>query len=104
MPSHIEYYGSSSNGGMVPNGGSYSQPLDNLPDVVPMQSGRPMSVCSGSSCGTGGPSPNQSHQMYRPSCSGSDNPKDLDDELLTTLSVRELNKRLHGCPREEVRI
>ncbi|XP_058981179.1 transcription factor MafB [Musca domestica] len=26
----------------------------------------------------------------------------IDDDLLTTLSVRELNKRLHGCPREEV--
>lgn len=26
----------------------------------------------------------------------------IDDDLLTTLTVRELNKRLHGCPREEV--
>jgi uncharacterized small protein (DUF1192 family) len=26
----------------------------------------------------------------------------INDELLMTLSVRELNKRLHGCPREEV--
>lgn len=26
----------------------------------------------------------------------------IGDELLMTLSVRELNKRLHGCPREEV--
>lgn len=26
----------------------------------------------------------------------------LSDELLMSLSVRELNKRLHGCPREEV--
>ncbi|XP_060518179.1 transcription factor MafA-like [Cylas formicarius] len=26
----------------------------------------------------------------------------LNDELLVTLTVRELNKRLHGCPREEV--
>lgn len=26
----------------------------------------------------------------------------INDELLTTLTVRELNKRLHGCPREEV--
>lgn len=26
----------------------------------------------------------------------------LNDELLMSLSVRELNKRLHGCPREEV--
>lgn len=26
----------------------------------------------------------------------------LNDEMLVTLSVRELNKRLHGCPREEV--
>lgn len=26
----------------------------------------------------------------------------IGDELLMTLTVRELNKRLHGCPREEV--
>ncbi|XP_055920900.1 transcription factor MafB [Eupeodes corollae] len=26
----------------------------------------------------------------------------INDDLLTTLTVRELNKRLHGCPREEV--
>jgi len=26
----------------------------------------------------------------------------LNDDMLTTLTVRELNKRLHGCPREEV--
>ncbi|XP_023163876.1 transcription factor MafB [Drosophila hydei] len=26
----------------------------------------------------------------------------INDDMLTTLTVRELNKRLHGCPREEV--
>lgn len=26
----------------------------------------------------------------------------INDELLMSLTVRELNKRLHGCPREEV--
>lgn len=26
----------------------------------------------------------------------------INDDLLTTLTVRELNKRLHGCPREEI--
>lgn len=26
----------------------------------------------------------------------------LDDDMLISLSVRELNKKLHGCPREEV--
>lgn len=57
---------------------------------------RPQSVCSGASAlspripnGTSGYS------------TGSED-LSLSDELLMTLSVRELNKRLHGCPREEV--
>jgi len=36
-------------------------------------------------------------------CGGGRNGEDLiNDDLLMTLTVRELNKRLHGCPREEV--
>jgi len=31
-----------------------------------------------------------------------ESPNIVNDEQLVTLSVRELNKRLHGCPREEV--
>jgi bZIP Maf transcription factor len=34
------------------------------------------------------------------SCSGSEDL--INDELLMSLTVRELNKRLHGCPREEI--
>lgn len=63
---------------------------------------RPMSVSSTRSSST--ISPRQSGQYN--SSSGSQNSnaenKHIADELLTTLSVRELNKRLHGCPREEI--
>lgn len=57
---------------------------------------RPQSVCSVQS----GLSPrcNQQSSGYS-TCSTEDA---LNDELLMSLSVRELNKRLHGCPREEV--
>lgn len=57
---------------------------------------RPQSVCSGASAlsprmGTG----NSGYSTCSEDIS-------LNDEMLMTLSVRELNKRLHGCPREEV--
>lgn len=64
---------------------------------------RPMSVSSTRSSST--TSPRQSSQ-YNSSGSqngtNSDPNKVIADELLTKLSVRELNKRLHGCPREEI--
>lgn len=43
---------------------------------------------------------NSSTSVHSSGSSNSD--KMIEDELLTTLTVRELNKRLHGCPREEV--
>lgn len=62
---------------------------------------RPMSVSSTRSSSTISP-----RQPGYNSSSGSQNSaaenKHIADELLTTLSVRELNKRLHGCPREEI--
>lgn len=57
---------------------------------------RPQSVCSGSSALS--PRLNNNTSGYS-TCSED---LGLNDELLMTLSVRELNKRLHGCPREEV--
>lgn len=62
---------------------------------------RPQSVCSGSS----GVSPRLSNSNISTNTSGYSTCSDdigLNDELLMTLSVRELNKRLHGCPREQV--
>lgn len=63
---------------------------------------RPMSVSSSRSSST--ISPRQTGQYSSVSQSSSNHPdsKQIADELLTTLSVRELNKRLHGCPREEI--
>lgn len=62
------------------------------------QTNRPMSVSSTRSSTT---SPRTSSGQYSNSSSmGNDDL--INDELLTTLTVRELNKRLHGCPREEV--
>lgn len=69
-------------------------------NIVPSHIGhnqmRPQSVCSVQS----GLSPrcNQQSSGYS-TCSTEDT---LNDELLMSLSVRELNKRLHGCPREEI--
>ncbi|CAH1109051.1 unnamed protein product [Psylliodes chrysocephalus] len=57
---------------------------------------RPMSVCSGASALS--PRMNNHNSGYS-TCSEDIN---LNDEMLMTLSVRELNKRLHGCPREEI--
>lgn len=56
---------------------------------------RPQSVCSGASALS--PRLNHTTSGYS-TCSD----EMLNDEMLMTLSVRELNKRLHGCPREEV--
>lgn len=57
---------------------------------------RPQSVCSGASALS--PRMNTGTSGYS-TCSEDVN---LNDDMLMTLSVRELNKRLHGCPREEV--
>ncbi|KAH8244802.1 hypothetical protein KR032_000477 [Drosophila birchii] len=47
-----------------------------------------------------------SNNMSPRTCSGAYSTATLEDcindDMLTTLTVRELNKRLHGCPREEV--
>ncbi|RZC41744.1 bZIP Maf domain containing protein [Asbolus verrucosus] len=58
---------------------------------------RPQSVCSGASA----LSPRMNHNTTSGYSTCSDD-LGLNDEMLMTLSVRELNKRLHGCPREEV--
>lgn len=60
-------------------------------------SGRPHSVSSMGSAMSPRNSHPSSHSSYN--CSNDDL---INDDLLMTLSVRELNKRLHGCPREEV--
>lgn len=61
---------------------------------------RPLSVSSSRSSMT---SPRHGHQYSSSSSSNNKSEtKSLPDDLLTRLSVRELNKRLHGCPREEV--
>lgn len=60
---------------------------------------RPHSVSSSSST----ISPRHSQAGSGASYSTCSNKEDLiNDDLLMKLSVRELNKRLHGCPREEV--
>lgn len=105
MSGHIEYYGSAgAGGGMLPAGGSGMSGMEDSMQGIPMQPGRPMSVCSVSSCGAGGPSPAHRTGSGLYSNCGSNNPQEelMNDELLMSLSVRELNKRLHGCPREEV--
>lgn len=56
---------------------------------------RPQSVCSVNTL-----SPRMSNSNNGYSVCGDE--ISINDELLMTLSVRELNKRLHGCPREEV--
>ncbi|KAJ8974004.1 hypothetical protein NQ317_002400 [Molorchus minor] len=57
---------------------------------------RPQSVCSASS--TLSPRIHNHNSGYS-TCSEDIG---LNDDLLMSLSVRELNKRLHGCPREEI--
>ncbi|KAL3282096.1 hypothetical protein HHI36_005294 [Cryptolaemus montrouzieri] len=58
---------------------------------------RPQSVCSGASPLS--PRLNNSHSSGYSTCGEEIG---LNDELLMTLSVRELNKKLHGCPRDEI--
>ncbi|XP_024874675.1 uncharacterized protein LOC112456405 isoform X2 [Temnothorax curvispinosus] len=104
MSSHLEYYSSpGAGGGMLPAGGSVMQGMEDSMQGLSIQPGRPLSVCSVSSCGAGGPTPaHRSGNGLYSNCNGT-NPQDelMDDELLMSLSVRELNKRLHGCPREQ---
>ncbi|XP_076663816.1 maf family bZIP transcription factor traffic jam isoform X1 [Andrena cerasifolii] len=105
MSGHIEYYGGGgAGGGMLPAGGSGMSGMEDSMQGMPMQPGRPMSVCSVSSCGAGGPSPahRAGNSLYSSCASGNPQEELMNDELLMSLSVRELNKRLHGCPREEV--
>lgn len=129
MGSHIDYY---SGNGINSNPASNMMPmqLDEATGLLHMQQSqhhqaqqqvqRPLSVCSVSSCGPGGqggpgiPSPVHHHHHHRSSSSsqlhgcgpasvaGSDD--FMSDDQLMSLSVRELNKRLQGCPREEVSI
>ncbi|XP_068988169.1 transcription factor MafB isoform X2 [Bombus flavifrons] len=104
MSGHIEYYGSTgTGGGMLPAGGSGMSGMEDSMQGIQMQPGRPMSVCSVSSCAAGGSTPPHRGNVLYQNC-GSNNPQEelMNDELLMSLSVRELNKRLHGCPREEV--
>lgn len=96
---HLHCMGSGGGGGGEPDwerreyipSGMIIDPLNNQPILH-----RPQSVCSGSSA----LSPRLSNGTSGYSTCGED--MGLNDELLMTLSVRELNKRLHGCPREEV--
>ncbi|XP_070520544.1 transcription factor MafB isoform X3 [Cardiocondyla obscurior] len=103
MSSHLEYYnGPGPGGGMLPAGG-VMQGMEDSMQGLSIQPGRPLSVCSVSSCSAGGPTPvHRSGNGLYSNCNGT-NPQDelMDDELLMSLSVRELNKRLHGCPREQ---
>lgn len=62
---------------------------------------RRMSMSSSRSSSTISPRQSQFTRNGSQSSQASD-AKVIADELLTSLSVRELNKRLHGCPREEV--
>lgn len=63
---------------------------------------RPMSVSSTRSSSTISPRQSGQYNSSGSQSSTKSNDKAIADELLTTLSVRELNKRLHGCPREEI--
>ncbi|XP_013108540.1 transcription factor MafB [Stomoxys calcitrans] len=64
----------------------------------PSSTNRPTSVCSTRSS-TNSPRTVSGHYSTSSNLGLDDC---IDDDLLTTLTVRELNKRLHGCPREEV--
>ncbi|KAF7996469.1 hypothetical protein HCN44_002101 [Aphidius gifuensis] len=107
MASHLDCYGGpgESNGMLQSNNGLLSMDDDSLQPGGPMQPTRPVSVCSSNSCSGMG----SMIQLQRQSSgsdykyNGSNNQDELmDDEVLMSLSVRELNKRLHGCPREEI--
>ncbi|XP_063982922.1 uncharacterized protein LOC135165499 isoform X2 [Diachasmimorpha longicaudata] len=107
MSGHLECYGPNGDhtNGILPSNNGVSSSMDD--SQVRFQVARPLSVCSAGSMGGSGPSPG--HPAHRTAnslysnCNGS-NPQDelMDDEVLMSLSVRELNKRLHGCPREEI--
>jgi len=60
------------------------------------QHSRPLSVSSTRSSNN---SPRQYNSCNSISSGGSDK---IGDDMLITLTVRELNKKLHGCPREEI--
>lgn len=79
----------------VPSGAMLEHPAMH---PLSLQPHRPLSVCSASSA-------QSPRNMQLGSGSGYSTCSDelgLNDEMLMSLSVRELNKRLHGCPREEV--
>ncbi|XP_043277497.1 uncharacterized protein [Venturia canescens] len=119
MSGHLDYEGagggSAPGGGPSPGGipagaaGMMSGMDDSIQYCRPFrpslsQPCRPMSVCSVSSCGAG-PSPvHRSSSGHYSSCGENSKAQEelMSDEILMSLSVRELNKRLHGCPREEV--
>lgn len=117
MSGHLDYEGGGGGGGGGPSpggipagaAGMMSGMDDSIQYCRPFrpslsQPCRPMSVCSVSSCGAG-PSPvHRSSSGHYSSCGDNSKAQDelMSDEILMSLSVRELNKRLHGCPREEV--
>lgn len=72
--------------------GMLMEPLNQQQQVLR----RPLSVCSGGSVLS--PRINNGTSGYS-TCSED---MGLNDDMLMSLSVRELNKRLHGCPRDEV--
>ncbi|CAD6225328.1 GSCOCG00005623001-RA-CDS [Cotesia congregata] len=115
LPRHIRHaapyitmsdcYGPGSGGGngILPPSNGILNGMDDSMHTMSMQPGRPLSVCSANSCGPGGPSPVHRSSGHYLNCNSSSSQDDLmNDEVLMSLSVRELNKRLHGCPREEV--
>ncbi|XP_043476293.1 uncharacterized protein LOC122507571 isoform X1 [Leptopilina heterotoma] len=106
MPSHLDYYGSGGpgpGGGMLPGGGVVMQSMDDSMQGMPMQPGRPLSVCSVSSCSANGQSHGQPKGISSSysNCGSNGSSVLMSDEVLMSLSVRELNKRLQGYPRDE---
>lgn len=92
-------------GGGGGGGGGNNGGLGGHMDLAPLnmhsysfQNSRPLSVSSTRSSTN---SPRGPYNSCNSSSSGGSSDK-IGDDLLTTLTVRELNKRLHGCPREEV--
>ncbi|KAK9870375.1 hypothetical protein WA026_007941 [Henosepilachna vigintioctopunctata] len=61
---------------------------------------RPQSVCSEVSAIS--PRLSNSHGSGYSTCGEEIGRHELNDEMLMTLSVRELNKKLHGCPRDQI--
>lgn len=93
--------------GQIGGHGLQAHHLNHLEHLAPLnmhsssyhhsQSNRPLSVSSTRSSTN---SPRGAYNSCNSISSGSSDK--IGDELLTSLTVRELNKRLHGCPREEV--